>query len=278
MRTFNTSPLPFQGQKRNFVKAFKRELINYPANAIFVDLFGGSGLLSNTVKQHYPAAKVVYNDYDDFMSRIRLIPQTNQLLHQLRGIVADLPRKVQISGKHRMQIIELLREAENSGYNDWITISSNLLFSMNYATTFQALIKETMYNKVRLSDYDSEGYLSGVEITRADYKELFESFKHYPNVVYLVDPPYLSTDTATYCSDKYWRLQDYLDVLLVLMNNNYFYFTSSKSQIVELCNWISSVTAFNNPFSMAQRSEVNVSTTHNAGYTDIMYHYKKNDE
>jgi hypothetical protein len=91
----------------------------------------------------------------------------------------------------------------------------------------------------------------------------------------LVDPPYLSTDTATYNSNGYWKLKDYLDVLQVLHDNNYFYFTSNKSQIVELCDWISSVSAVANPFANATRTNVSVSTSHNSGYTDVMYHYKK---
>lgn len=64
-KNFNTSPLPFQGQKRRFVKHFKEALNNYPEQATYVDLFGGSGLLSHTVKQKYPNATVIWNDYDD---------------------------------------------------------------------------------------------------------------------------------------------------------------------------------------------------------------------
>lgn len=50
MKSFNQSPLPFQGQKRNFLRKLKTILPNYPNDAIYVDLFGGSGLLSHTVK------------------------------------------------------------------------------------------------------------------------------------------------------------------------------------------------------------------------------------
>jgi len=277
MKTFSTSPLPFQGQKRNFVKAFKQCLIEYPEEGVYVDLFGGSGLLSHTVKTVYPQANVIYNDYDGFFERIKAIPATNKLLCELRLVLSGLARKETIKGAYREVVNDLLINASNEGYKDWITISSNLLFSMNYSTTLNGLLKETMYNKVRLSDYDSSGYLEGVAVVSCDYKQLFSKYSGVNNVVFLVDPPYLSTDTSSYNS-SYWRLKDYLDVLHVIRGNNYFYFTSNKSQIVELCEWISSVSATANPFEYAKKSVINVSTSYNGGYTDIMYHYKKSDE
>ncbi len=108
-----------------------------------------------------------------------------------------------------------------------------------------------------------------------DYKALFKEYKECKNVVFLVDPPYLSTDSSTYGSNGYWKLQDYLNVLFVLVNQNYFYFTSNKSQVVELCEWISTVSTTANPFAQAVKINVNTSVTHQSAYTDIMYHYKK---
>jgi len=50
MRKFAQSPLPFQGQKRKFTREFANALGQYPRDGVYVDLFGGSGLLSHTVK------------------------------------------------------------------------------------------------------------------------------------------------------------------------------------------------------------------------------------
>ena len=96
-------------------------------------------------------------------------------------------------------------------------------------------------------------------------------------MVFLVDPPYLSTDTATYASNGYWKLKDYLDVLQVIHDRDYFYFTSNKSQIVELCEWISTVSTTANPFAGAKRTDINTTTSYNSGYVDIMYYYKKKE-
>ncbi len=275
MRAFFQSPLPFQGQKRKFTKSFSAALKNFPESGVYVDLFGGSGLLSHTAKTVYPRGSVVYNDFDNFTRRLEAIPETNKLLAKLRTILAGCPVDKKITGTHRERVIALLTEADKRGYVDWITLSSSLKFAMNYATSLEGFVKDTLYNSVRQSDYDATGYLEGVEIVKMDYRKLFEMYKNTPSVVFLVDPPYLSTDTATYGSNGYWKLRDYLDVLQVIRNQNYFYFTSNKSQIVELCEWISSVSSTANPFEGATKTSVSTTTSYSGKYTDIMYHYKK---
>ena len=86
-KIFTTAPLPFMGQKRKFLKQFKPALQNYSPTATYVDLFGGSGLLSHTVKSIYPGAKVVYNDFDNYQERLANIDRTNQLITDLRVIL-----------------------------------------------------------------------------------------------------------------------------------------------------------------------------------------------
>lgn len=279
MKNFIQAPLPFQGQKRNFLKAFKLSLNEFKDRAIFIDLFGGSGLLSHTVKSVLQHAHVVYNDFDNYAQRIASIPATNALLAELREVLKHVPRKAAIKGEDYNRVIEVLKRANERGFVDWITISSSLLFSMKYCTSLEGILKEGMYNKVRMSDYEAQGYLDGVEVVSCDYKELFARYSSTPGVVFIVDPPYLSTDTSSYNKESYWKLKDYLDVLQVVKGNDYFYFTSNKSQIVELCEWISSVSATANPFENATKTEFSTTVSYNGGYTDIMYHYKnKSDE
>ena len=61
--------MPFMGQKRRFVSDFKEALKLFDNSKIFVDLFGGSGLLSYVTKQERPDARVIYNDFDDYHLR-----------------------------------------------------------------------------------------------------------------------------------------------------------------------------------------------------------------
>ena len=272
-KIFTTAPLPFQGQKRKFLKQFKPALLQYSDTATYVDLFGGSGLLSHTVKSIYPNATVVYNDFDNYCERLQNINKTNQLIADLRVIIIDIEDNKQITGKYRDAVLDRIAQECKNGYVDFITLSSSILFSMKYVQSFEALKKETLYNTVRQSAYDAAGYLDGIEVITIDYKELFAKYKDLPNVVFLVDPPYLSTDTGTY--KNHWKFKDYLDVLQVLEGTNYFYFTSNKSSIIELCEWIETKTSMSNPFTGAFTQTMNATTTYNSSYTDIMlYKYE----
>ncbi|MGL5233536.1 MAG: DNA adenine methylase [Empedobacter falsenii] len=278
MKNYTQSPLPFQGQKRKFLNHVKSVLSNSSEDTTYVDLFGGSGILSHTVKQLKPNAKVVYNDYDDFSKRLASVAQTNVLLDKIRAFTNGLPKDKLIPEAYKLKLLELIKDEEcRLGYVDYITLSSSLLFSAKYVTNYNELTKQTFYNNVRQSNYVTDDYLAGVEIVHQDYKELFDQYKDLDNVVFLVDPPYLSTDTSTYTSDKFWKLKDYLNVLDVLVNTNYLYFTSNKSQIVELCQWMEDRTSIAevNPFSGSTTVCINTTLNHSAKYTDMML-YKLN--
>ena len=140
---------------------------------------------------------------------------------------------------------------------------------MKYQLSINDMRKETLYNNVRTTDYPiCDDYLEGLTITSVDYKQLFNQYKDRPDVVFLVDPPYLSTDVGTY--KMYWRLSDYLDVLEVLTGHSFVYFTSNKSSILELCDWIGRNKNMDNPFKKCTKVEVNAHMNYNATYTDIM--------
>jgi hypothetical protein len=267
-KIFTTAPLPFMGQKRKFLKQFKPALENYSSTATYVDLFGGSGLLSHTIKAIYPNANVIYNDFDNYRERLGNIDKTNQLINDLRFILKDYLKDSRIIGSTRDLIIERIRKEDKAGYVDYITLSSSILFSMKYALSFDEMEKETLYNCVRQSAYDATGYLDGLEVVSLCYKDLFSKYKDLPNVVFLVDPPYLSTEAGTYKS--YWKLRDYLDVLQVLDGTKYFYFTSNKSSIIELCEWIETKTPMSNPFTGSTTATMNATVSYSSSYTDIM--------
>ena len=271
-----SAPLPFMGQKRMFAREYIKVLEGFKDARVFVDLFGGSGLLSHITKCKRPDATVVYNDFDGYRERLANIPRTNLLLADLRGIAKDVPRLKPIKGAARERILERLeREEREWGYVDYITLSSSLMFSMKYKTNLEGMRKETLYNTIRMTDYPlCADYLDGLAVVSCDYRELYERYKDVPGVVFLADPPYLSTEVGTY--KMYWRLADYLDVLNVLRDKPFVYFTSNKSQIVELCEWLGKNRTLGNPFEGCGKSEFNAHMNYNAGYTDIML-YKGNE-
>ena len=265
------------GQKRMFAKEFIKVLAQFPDGTVFVDLFGGSGLLSHITKCVRPDAAVVYNDFDNYRQRLANIPATNALLSDLRRIVAGVTRKKRITGEAREKVLARLeREEREHGYVDYITLSSSLLFSMNYVTDLEGMRKEDLWNTVRVTDYpEAKDYLEGLTVTSEDYKEVFKRYKDVPGVVFLVDPPYLSTEVGTY--KMYWRLADYLDVLNVLKGHSFVYFTSNKSSILELCDWMDRNPFVGSPFKECRKVEFSASVNYQAKYTDMML-YTKPDE
>ncbi len=267
-----TAPLPFQGQKRNFVGEFRAALSELnPAGEIttIVDLFGGSGLLSHTAKRHAPECRVIYNDFDGYRERLENVPRTNALLAEIRAILTDYPRHERITGDHRRRIEAVLKREDAAGFVDWVTLSSSLYFSCKYATDLAGFLKESFYNNTKRGDYHADGYLDGIEVVKCDYRELAERYRGRRDVLFLIDPPYLSTDSASYKAGTYWKLKDYLDVLLTLLDGNYVYFTSSKSQIVELCDWFSAHFGLETPFSNATVKTYQVKGKV-LNYTDMM--------
>ena len=136
--------------------------------------------------------------------------------------------------------------------------------------------KEAIYNRIRQTDYpEAKDYLEGLTITGEDYKEVFKRYKDAPGVVFLVDPPYLSTEVGTY--KMFWRLADYLDVLTVLKGHSFVYFTSNKSSILELCDWMDRNPFVGSPFKECRKVEFSASVNYQAKYTDMML-YTKPDE
>lgn len=276
-KLYLSAPLPFVGQKRMFAREFIKVLEQFKDKTVFVDLFGGSGLLSHITKCKRPDATVVYNDYDGYRMRLQAIPQTNTLLADLRDITKNVPRHKPIKGEARERIFErIIQEERNAGYVDFITLSSSLMFSMKYKLSVEEMRKEVLYNNIRKNGYpESLDYLEGLEIVSCDYKELYNQYKDAPGVVFLIDPPYLSTDVGTY--NMHWSMSDYLDVLKVLEGHSYVYFTSNKSSIIELCEWMGKNRTLGDPFEGCVKSEFNAHMNYNSGYTDMML-YKKHDE
>ncbi|MDB0715356.1 DNA adenine methylase, partial [Bacteroides xylanisolvens] len=100
-KMYLSAPLPFMGQKRMFAREFITVLGQFPDSTVFVDLFGGSGLLSHITKCVRPDATVVYNDFDNYRQRLANIPATNVLLSDLRRIAEGEPRNKRITGEVR---------------------------------------------------------------------------------------------------------------------------------------------------------------------------------
>jgi len=274
-KTYSQAPLPFVGQKRMFATEFRKVLKRFSDKTVFIDLFGGSGLLSHITKRERPDATVIYNDHDNYRERLENIHRTNELLKDLRETAKGYPRHKKITGCMRDVFLERILQDERNGFVDYLTLSSSLLFSMKYVLNFEELKKQNLYNKLRQNDYNCDGYLDGLEVVCCDYKELADKYNADTDVVFLVDPPYMATDISTYKMD--WRLQDYLDVLLVLSGHPFVYFTSGKSPILDFCEWMEQHPGIGNPFRGTGKSTLTARMNYNSSYTDIMLYKETTD-
>lgn len=243
-KIYTSAPLPFQGQKRFFIQAFKAVLTEFKSTGIdtVVDLFGGSGLLSHASKRLFPELRVIYNDYDNYHIRLDSVDSTNYILSVIRSLVDSVPPSKKVPDDIKEKILKFIKDKEYEGYYiDYLTLSASILFSGRYVSNFEELKKATLYNKVSKNKYNATGYVDGLEVVKYDYFELLKQFSGKSGVLFVADPPYLSTSVSSYKTARYWRLTDYLNILSLLRENNYVYFTSDKGCLIELLDWISSV-------------------------------------
>ena len=232
---FNRAPLPFQGQKRNFVKQFneliKDEFSHY-RNGIFIDAFGGSGLLSHNIKQIYPNARVIYNDYDGYCERLAHIEETNEILRAINPHYEKYKKNEPLDANDKSAITQILDDFKNKGfYIDWLTFSSILFYGGCYAHNEAEFKKEKRFfsgANGSVPQYNAKGYLEGVEITHKDAMELIKEFDGQ-DVVLVLDPPYLQTDKAGY--KCFGGLRDFLK-LIRLVREPFIFFSSENSDIL----------------------------------------------
>lgn len=104
---------------------------------------------------------------------------------------------------------------------------------------------------------------------RSDAYALYKKYNLHKNVVFIIDPPYLNTDQQSY-KNKGWNLTDYLNIIHYLQSSRYIYFTSNKSQIIELCAWMAKESNFKNPFKGAFMLKKTMHPNHKSKYLDIM--------
>ncbi|MCE8726509.1 DNA adenine methylase, partial [Phocaeicola vulgatus] len=106
---YSQAPLPFVGQKRMFASEFRKVLKRFSDRTVFVDLFGGSGLLSHITKRERPDSTVIYNDHDNYRERLENISRTNALLSDLRRLSEGIPRHRMLSKKMHSIFLERIR-------------------------------------------------------------------------------------------------------------------------------------------------------------------------
>jgi uncharacterized protein HI_1523 len=269
---FKQAPLPFIGQKRNFLKHIEQVLNdNIPGDGegwTIVDVFGGSGLLSHTTKRLKPKARVIYNDFDGYSERLRHIDDINRLRRQIVDVIGNATQKIQkISDNTKAEIIKTIQTFD--GYKDLNCLAAWLLFSGNQVSSLENLYRKDFWSRVRQTDYPSaDGYLDGVEIVNQSFHQLLPQFQHSPRTLFMLDPPYICTKQNSYKLDTYFDLIDFLR-LAHLTRPPYLFFSSTKSELVRFIDYVIERKSDNwQTFDGAQRIAIKATLNHNNGYED----------
>lgn len=266
-KIFRKPPLPFIGNKNKWHNEIKEVLIeNRGKFTTVVDLFGGSGLISHWAKAYCPDCRVIYNDYDNYSGRLEKINNTNYILQEMNVLLKDVPKNGKLLNSERDIVMDFLFKQPTD--SDWETITRTLLYSPNYVSNINDLVGKTLYCKRIAGVYDASGYLDDIEIVRMDWKDLYNLYKDETNILFIADPPYMTTDCKLYYNSNFIRLRDYLDVVDISNADRYIYFSSEKSGIIELYDYLNAKHELEY-FKNTVRKHKNISCV-NLNYDDIM--------
>lgn len=235
-KVFKQAPLPFIGQKRNFIKPFG-EVLNDNIQGLgeewtIIDAFGGSGLLSHHAKRLKPHARVIYNDFDNYSQRLKHIDDTNRLRRQLAEVLKGIPQETKIDKKTHSLVIQTIKNF--NGFLDIHCLAAWLLFSGNRFNNLNEIYTtQVFYKGIRKSDYpDAKGYLTGVEIVFKSFDALLPEYINNEKTLFILDPPYLFSQQKGYQKSKAFGLVSFLK-LIKLIRPPFIIFSNEYSQLLE---------------------------------------------
>lgn len=236
MLEYKKPPLVFNGNKKNMLKLYREALEDMAEyitrETIFYDVFGGSGLLSHETKRLFKNNEVIWNDYDNFQSRLEMLDKTEALRLKIIKIMREhnffKAHKKPLSKELTLEIKSLLKE---EGEFDYIQFSSWLKFSGSYAKDCEDFLKcKQFYNRLNYTKVlDKKDYLKGVVRVQKDYRELIKEAKERGNFFFILDPPYIQTDKAHY--ECFFGMREFLE-LIINIEMPFIFFSSAKSEIL----------------------------------------------
>ena len=233
----NKPPIPFQGNKKLWKNKFINIIKEMGEYDIYVDLFGGSGILSHWVKHIFPSSTVIYNDFDKYEDRCKQIKETNEILARCREVCKGLKRKQQIDEEKTKEIKKIFKEYSNP---DLLTLNGQLHYIKRIDKNFKSVddfFKEKLYNNLNENGYkETDKYFEGLQIYSKDWHELFEEITKEnkdKKILFIMDPPYLYIDKSQY-KNNYWLLNDSLKLFEIIAGYDSLLFSSDVSGFKEL--------------------------------------------
>lgn len=229
--------LPFNGNKRNWISILKKQFATYEfsEDTIICDLFGGSGILSHFFAWRYPKNKVIYNDFDNYLSLFDKIDVINAMKEWGVNFMNEkgYKKNEKISMEDKQIILNKLSELFGVDYE-----KDEKLFNVicaNWCFSGRNNLNGYLYNKLSLAPYKdnrNEYILPNMEVCSMDFKDLLNIIKD-KKVFYILDPPYLSTSKNFY-TGEFWGIEKTCDIIEICLNNQCILFESDKSEILPL--------------------------------------------
>ena len=242
-KIYSLPPLPFVGNKRLWRKRFKQLIKELPHFDVYVDCFGGSGILSRYIKDEKPDSIVIYNDFDNYTNRINKIPETNKILNEIRSITSKYKDQEKIKSEDRNSIIKIINQYPDA---DIITLKTTLMFRNTTTTAKDLEEAKQWYNNIVKTDYNADNYLDDLIIEHLDYKELIDKVeKDYKNkkILYILDPPYLYTSVAHY--KNYSNLSETIDLIEMISGKSHILFNDGRTGSEKLFEYINKIKGYN---------------------------------
>ena len=263
-------PLPFNGNKYMWRDKFYDLIKVIPNNdMIYVDLFGGSGLLSNWIHYFKPKARVIYNDYDNYIERLAKIPQTNKIFAYIREFINKYPYGSKINDEDSKCIIDYITKQEDY---DKITINTALTFNGR-----AKLERGLLWSKVPKKPYNSEGYLDGIEIVHMDWKDLYNdviSKYDKDKLFFILDPPYLYSDKTNY-QMYHFKIHHTVELIDIMRTYKYILFNGKDSEFNKIVDTLNKLYPESKPikYEIIYNKMLDFTHTGKNKFDFVMYHF-----
>lgn len=251
--TPRTAPVPFNGQKKQW-KTTLGHLFFRANYKYIIDVFGGSGFVSNIAKKVSPSTTVVFNDWDNYMGRVSKIKDTEVAVSWIKENfvypeeVKETDRRAGVvrvlSEEDRNKVRAYLRRVRDILDIDYVTLSSFLSFQGNYVDNYEDLVNRSRYyivmrkNRAQLQDWD---WCKGCVIEKLHYEKLLIKYSDitegYPKdtILWVFDPPYLDAVNESHYGAEIKTDTENRDIINKLCmfskGRNFLMFNNSQSGV-----------------------------------------------
>ncbi|MDY4280781.1 MAG: hypothetical protein SOX56_06910 [[Pasteurella] mairii] len=125
----------------------------------------------------------------------------NWLHHLIYPLLSSCDKLKKVPNNIKTQIIDIVKDFD--GYINEHILHTWVCFSGKSVKTLDELFKKDFWNCIRQTDYPSvEGYLEGIDVVCESFYTLIPKYKNDPKALFVLNPPYLCTQRASY-SGKY---------------------------------------------------------------------------